>query len=451
MMIKKIESIEGFTLEEKRALLSQFLRQEAGAAGMEAGIQAALKRGAHAESNPDSAETLRLHRQQFPALETKGYFNFGAHGPLPRSAQEAIRRSIEQVQHWGPFSTEANAWIQQEIDQTRESIAREIGAPAESIALTESVSFGLNVVLWGIDWQPGDHLLISDCEGPGTIAASLELQRRFGIELSFCPMMGMPEEIDAVDLVAKELRPATRLVVLSNVLWNTGQVLPLAALVKTIRDYTAAKSPIRILVDAAQSVGVLPLNMAKLGIDFCAFTGHKWLCGPEGVAALYVSPDAMEGLRPTFIGWRSIGESFNENAFEWQPGARRFEIGTMAYPLFAGLRAALEVHHQWGSTEERYQRIRDLNRYLWKRLKAISASSPVLTCLGHGPSGSGILAFKLNQKQNQRLVYFLEASGLMTRTMRVPDCVRICVHYFTLLSEIDQLVERIEAFCLGKT
>ena len=403
------------------------------------------------ESGLDSAESLRLHRRQFPALETKGYFNFGAHGPMPESALEAVRRSIEQVQRRGPFSAEANAWIQQEIDQTRESIAREIGAPPASIAFTESVSFGLNIVLWGMDWRRGDHLLISDCEGPGTIAAAHELRRRFGIEVSFCPMMNMSEETDAAELVAKELRPATRLVVLSNVLWNTGRVLPLAALVKAVRDYPSAKPPIRILVDAAQSVGVLPLNLPKLGIDFCAFTGHKWLCGPEGVAALYVSPGAMESLSPTFIGWRSIGESMNENAFEWQPDARRFEVGTLPYPLFAGLRAALEVHRRWGSGEERYQRIRELNRYLWKRLNAISPSSSALTCLGSGPSGSGILAFKLNRKQNQRLVYFLEASGLMARTMRVPDCVRICVHYFTLSSEIDRLVERIEAFCLEKT
>src|SRR5207253_6170523 len=174
-------------------------------------------------------------------------------------------------------------------------------------------------------------------------------------------------------------------------------------------------------------------------------------CGPEGVAGLYVNPDALESLRPTFIGWRSISESASERALEWQPAARRFEIGTSAYPLYAGWRAALAAHRRWGSQEERYLRIRQLNQYLWERLQAVSAASPVFACLGNGPSGSGILALRLTGKSSQRLVYFLEGQGFMTRTMQVPDSLRICVHYFTCLSEIDQLVESIASFCRERT
>jgi len=273
-------------------------------------------------------------RQPFPALRDKAYFNYGGQGPLPTAAIVAIQQAFEQIQQLGPFSGQVNAWITAEADQTRRAIAAELGTTPETITLTEDVSVGCNIALWGIDWQQGDHLLLSDCEHPGIIAAAQEIQRRFGVELSTCPLqatlnVGDPNVGDPVEVVARHLRPKTRLVVLSHILWNTGQVLPLEKIVAACHGF-ASHNPIRVLVDAAQSVGVLPLNLTTLQADFYAFTGHKWWCGPEGVGGLYVRPDALADLHPTFIGWRGIVTDKTGQPIGWKPDGRRYEIATSA-------------------------------------------------------------------------------------------------------------------------
>ena len=384
------------------------------------------------------------HRQQFPALTNKIYFNYGGQGPMPRSAMDAITNAQEYIQRQGPFSTEVNAWIVQEIHLTRQAIAAELGAPTETITLTEDVTVGCNIALWGIDWQAGDHLLLSDCEHPGIVATAQEIKRRFGVEVSTCPLMATLNTGDPKSVIAQHLQPNTRMVVLSHILWNTGQVLPMAEIVKVCRQHDSPK-PVRILVDAAQSVGLLPLNLTELAADFYAFTGHKWWCGPAGVGGLYVRPEARESLQPTFIGWRSIIIDSQSQPVGWQPDGRRYEVATSAFSQYAGLRAAIATHQEWGTAQERYQQICHLSQYLWQRLTQLTD----ITCLRTATPECGLVSFKLTNKQkssfnHQQLVQFLEKQGLMIRTILDPDCVRACVHYFTLPSEIDQLVEAIQ-------
>ncbi|KAM3097571.1 aminotransferase class V-fold PLP-dependent enzyme [Phormidesmis sp. 146-35] len=384
---------------------------------------------------------LNQHRQHFPYLEGKGYFNYGGQGPMPQPAIAAIQQAHDHFQQAGPFSSAVNSWIVQEGNLTRAAIASELGVSAESIALTEDVSVGCNIALWGLDWQAGDHLLLTDCEHQGIIAATQELQRRFQIEVSVCPMMATLNQGDPVAVMAQHLRPNTRLVVLSHILWNTGQVLPLSEIVATCRSHSL-NQPIRILVDAAQSVGMLPLNLTESGVDFYAFTGHKWWCGAAGLGGLYVRPDARDSLHPTFIGWRSITIDAHNQPTGWQPDSRRYEIATSAIPLYAGLRAAIAFHHTIGTAEERYGMICDRSAYLWQRLTQLSN----VTCLRSTPPQSGLVSFQLASGEHVRLVQFLESKHFFLRVLLDPNCVRACVHYFTTETEIDALVSAIAAF-----
>jgi len=388
-----------------------------------------------------SQASLLTYRQQFPGLANKAYFNYGGQGPLPEVALEAIQQSYVQIQQLGPFSNQSNTWIVNEAELTRRAIAAELGTTSQTITLTENVSAGCNIALWGIDWRSGDHLLLSDCEHPGIIAAVQELQRRFGIEVSTCPFQETLNAGDPVAVVEHHLRPTTRLVVLSHILWNTGQVLPLEAITAVCHNYSSHQ-PIRVLIDAAQSVGVLPLQLDQLQADFYAFTGHKWWCGPEGLGGLYIRPEAMASLHPTFIGWRGITADSNGQPTGWKPNGQRYELATSAYPLYAGLRAAIALHHQWGTAEARYQRIQTLSHALWQQL----ANLPGVVCLRSTPPEAGLVSFQLPGKSHNQLVAFLESNGFMLRVILNPDCVRACIHYLTLESEIAQLVEAIRQF-----
>ncbi|WP_009633127.1 aminotransferase class V-fold PLP-dependent enzyme [Synechocystis sp. PCC 7509] len=382
-----------------------------------------------------SNSQLELHRQQFPALANKTYFNYGGQGPIPQSAIEATNNAQEYIQTYGPFSTKVNSWIAQEVEETRKAIALELNTTSDTITLTEDVTVGCNIALWGIDWQKGDRILLTDCEHPGIIATVREIGRRFGVKIDTCPIMATLNQGDPVQVIEQHLLPRTRLVVLSHLLWNTGQVLPLDKIVKVCK-----AANVRILADAAQSVGSLPLNLTELGVDFYAFTGHKWWCGAAGVGGLYVHPEARESLQPTFIGWRGILMDSKGNPTGWQPDGRRYEVATSAYGQYAGLRAAIATHQKWGSAEERYQQICDLSKYLWQKLTQI----PEIKCLKASPPEAGLVSFQVSN--NRQLVEFLEAQNIMTRILLDPDCVRACVHYLTLTSEIDRLVAGIESF-----
>ncbi len=391
-----------------------------------------------------SASTqIERHRQQFPALTNKTYFNFGGQGTLPQASLDAIQQAYQYVQQHGPFTIGVNAWVTEEANQTRRKIASELGTVETAIALTEDVTVGCNIAMWGIDWQSGDHLLLTDCEHPGIVAAAAEIARRFQVEISTCPIRETLNQGGATEVIRQHLRSRTRLVVLSHLLWNTGQVLPVAEIVNTCRNYNSVTQPIRVLVDAAQSVGCLPLNLTELGADFYAFTGHKWWCGPEGIGGLYVRPEAMASLNPTFIGWRGILMDQVGNPIGWKADARRYEIATSAYPLYAGLRSAIAIHQQWGTSQERYEQICQISQYLWQRLSELET----VKCLSKTPPQAGLVSFVLTKNQSHKqLVDFLEQQGFMLRTLLEPDCVRACVHYFTQRSEIDQLVEAIKAY-----
>jgi L-cysteine/cystine lyase len=386
---------------------------------------------------------LTQHRQQFPSLQNKIYFNYGGQGPMPEGAIAAMHAAQLKIQQDGPFCGAVNRWLQQEGSAMRSRLAAELNVAPEAMTLTEDVTVGCNIPLWGIDWQAGDRILLTDCEHPGIIAAVQEIRRRFGVELDFCPMLATAQGGDPIAVIAAHLQPRTRLLVVSHILWNTGQVLPLQEITQLCHNQP---EPVGVLVDAAQSVGMMPLDLTALEVDFYAFTGHKWCCGPAGLGGLYVRPALRDRLAPTFIGWRGITVDGQGNPTGWQPNGQRYEVATSDYTLIAGLRSALEIHAQWGTPGDRYQRITTLSHGLWQRLQALAS----VRCITAQPPQSGLVSFQLladgqpSIDLHTRLVKDMEAKGILLRTLLHPHCVRACVHYLTLETEIDRLLTAIQ-------
>jgi L-cysteine/cystine lyase len=381
-------------------------------------------------------KNLHHHRSQFPALSNKIYFNYGGQGTMPQGAMDAISQSQAHIQSIGPFGSEAYSWIAPQIQASREAIASTLNVPSDTITLTGNVTIGCNIAMWGIDWHAGDHLLLSDCEHPGVIATAQEIARRFGVEVTTCPLMATLNEGDPISIIAENLRPKTRLVVLSHVLWNTGQVLPIDKIVEVCRSNNSL-----LLIDAAQSVGVIPLDLTALGVDFYAFTGHKWLCGPAGVGGLYVRPETRESLHPTFIGLSGIITNNQAQPTGWQPDGRRYEVSTLPTSLYVGLKQAITIHEQWGTAQERYEQICQNSNYLWQKLSSLAN----VKCLKNSPPESGLVSFQVTNQPSFKLVQSLESENILTRTIANPNCIRVSVHYLTLESEIDQLIAAISS------
>ncbi|YAI81715.1 MAG: aminotransferase class V-fold PLP-dependent enzyme [cyanobacterium endosymbiont of Rhopalodia sterrenbergii] len=385
---------------------------------------------------------LEQQRQEFPSLSNKVYFNFGGQGTLPRSALEAIIDAHEFLQQKGPFSLRVNSWLEQKKALLRQELAQEFSVFPQTISLTENVTVGCNIVLWGIDWQKGDRILITDCEHPGIIAIVKEVARRFGVEIAICPILNTLNQGNPTTVIQDHLTPTTRLVILSHLLWNTGQVLPLDEIVSVCHHFAYSDNPVRVLVDAAQSAGSLSLDLTASDVDFYAFTGHKWFCGPVGVGGLYIRPESFDYLHPTFIGWRGIDVNGNGQPMAWKNDGRKFEVSSSAYPQYEGLRAALMVHQNWGVVEKRYEQICRLSAYLWQGLSEIEG----IKCLKDSAPEAGLVSFQVTRNlTHKQLVQELEEKGFLLRTLHYPDCIRACIHYFTLPAEIEQLVEAIDS------
>jgi len=393
----------------------------------------------------DRTTTLEEHRQAFPGLHHKVYFNFGGQGPLPQAAIEAIIDAHNYLQLKGPFSLKINAWLQKRNALLRSDLATELQVNPKTLTLTENVTAGCNIVLWGFPWQAGDHILLTDCEHPGIMAIVREVAKRFNLVIDYAPIRDTLNQGNPVEVIAQSLEAKTRLVVLSHILWNTGQLLPLSEIVELCHSYQAGN--VQVLVDAAQSVGVLPLNLTELKADFYAFTGHKWLCGPAGVGGLYIRPEVFTTLRPTFLGWRGIYEDETDGEFRLREDGQRFEIATSAYPQYEGLRAALAIHQEWATPIDRYNQICDLSGYLWQKLSNLAE----VECLKKSPPQAGLVSFTVQSKlSHAEIVQALETQGFFLRTLKDPDCLRACVHYFTIPTEIDRLIESLQGIIEGK-
>ena len=390
-------------------------------------------------SNLTEKITIEEQRQQFFGLTNKTYFNFGGQGTMPQASLDAIVNTHQYIQKVGPFSGQVNSWLQSKTAQLRRAIAEELKTTGDRITLTENVTAGCNIALWGVRWQPGDIILMSDCEHPGVIATVNEIVRRFQVEVQICPILETLDRGNPTEVILQHLTPKTRLVVISHLLWNTGQVLPLKEIVDACHGYDRGERQIRVLVDAAQSVGSLDLNLPESNVDYYAFTGHKWLCGPAGVGGLYISESAFNQLHPTFIGWRGINIDSQGQPQSWKSDGQKYEVATSAYPEYQGLQAAIATHRQWGTSAQRYQRIRQLSQYLWFGLNQLDGVS----CLKKSPPEAGIVSFQILDRNQQDIVNHLEQQGFFLRTLAYPDCIRACVHYMTLTQEIDSLVAAI--------
>ncbi len=391
-----------------------------------------------------------------PALKNKTYFNYGGQGPLPKLSLNAIQRSWLRIQELGPFTNDVWPYIAKEISSTRGILSDLCGVPSNRLALTENVTSGCVLPIWGLPISSGERILISDCEHPGVVAACKELARRKDLAIDFFSVQriryGLKEQEAKNEAIItsleKGIKRKTRLVVLSHLLWNTGQVMPIPAVSKLLSNHP--NKPF-LLVDAAQSFGQLPVQEAASSSDIFAFTGHKWACGPEGLGGLAVSERIIEEANPTLIGWRSLKneEIFNENLQDsFHLDSRRFEVATSCIPLLAGLRCSLELMEKEGSAKTRIKLIRKLSTQFWEKLQALEGVTPLL----NGPPEAGLVSFVLDSNYSpKKVVKKLGEKNLWIRDLGMPSCLRACFHITTQEEEVIALIDALQNIIKGKS
>ncbi|MFQ3679604.1 MAG: aminotransferase class V-fold PLP-dependent enzyme, partial [Pseudanabaenaceae cyanobacterium] len=329
-----------------------------------------------------------------------------------------------------------NAWVLQELQAVKQTLGELLGVAPTALTLTENTTVGCNIALWGIDWQPGDRLLVSAWEHPGIVAIAQVLQRRFGIGVDVLPLRPDGTTAEILADLAAQCRDTTRALALSHVAWNTGDVLPLAEIAAFCRE-----RGILTVVDGAQSAGALPLDLAALGVDAYAFTGHKWLLGPQGTGVLYL----RQPLQPTYVGWRGLDGGHlqgGEPQVAWHDDGSVFEVATSAYPLWTAWRSAIVEANGWGTPLARYQRLCALAETLRQKLGQI----PEVTLIKQQPLATGLVCFTVRGHHPQEVARRLEtAQQICIRAIPDPLCLRASVHFLTTETEVLTLATAIAA------
>jgi L-cysteine/cystine lyase len=271
-------------------------------------------------------------RAQFPVLERFAYMNAGTNGPVPRRAFEAAEAALREQLEQGRSS---KAWFERQverIDELRERAAKLLGATQADVALTGSTTDGVNAVLHAIDLGRGNEILTSDEEHPGVLGPIATARDTRGVSVRVVPFDALPGEI----------RPETRIVVTSHVSWATGRVMDTAPL---------AASGALVLLDGAQGLGAVPVDVRALGCDFYAASGQKWLCGPGGMGYLYANPELVPSLPAPWSGYHAMEWSEQALVPALQPDARRLSTGYPAPHHVEWSHASLDVFEEAGFGE----------------------------------------------------------------------------------------------------
>jgi L-cysteine/cystine lyase len=196
----------------------------------------------------------------------------------------------------------------------------------EHVAVTASTTTGCHIVLSGLALDDGDEIVTTDEEHFGLLGPLYVS----GARVRVAETRGRSGD-EALAAVLAEVGPRTRLIALSHVSWMTGHVLPIDAI--------KAETGLPLLVDGAQSVGAIPVDVGAA--DFYTVSGQKWLCGPDATGALYVrDPDALAVALPSYWSREAHGL---DGSFEPVEGARRFDTGPIPVPSLAGLETALRI------------------------------------------------------------------------------------------------------------
>jgi selenocysteine lyase/cysteine desulfurase len=284
----------------------------------------------------DSTSTP-LARDQFPIADRYRYLNHALVAPLPRDAVDAIADDARRCSLEASLAYRAR---DERSEAVRDTAAALMGVAAEDVAFVKNTTEGLAFVAGGLDWRPGDRVIVPAGEYPSTLFPWLALAHR-GVVVDRVEPLGagasLPIESFAAALEAG--RGRVRVVALSWVQFGRGWRTDLAALAQLCHSHGAL-----LCADVIQGLGVLPCRLADWGVDFAMADGHKWMLGPEGVGVFYVAPAHRHRLRVLEPGWASVVDRDSDvPALDLADSARRFEGGTANTTGIAGLGASLDL------------------------------------------------------------------------------------------------------------
>ena len=391
-------------------------------------------------------------RAEFPILETQVrgkplvFLDTAASAQKPRVVIEAIQELYEHHYaniHRGVYQLSADST--KRYEGARDTVQNFIGASdRREIVFVRNATEAINLVAhtWAEqNLQANDEILITALEHHANIVPWQMLGNRKGTQLRVAPINERGELI--LEEFAQLLNERTRLVAVTQVSNALGTILPLKEIIAL-----AKERGIKVLVDGAQAIPHMPVNVAQLGCDFYVFSGHK-LLGPSGIGVLYGKLPLLESM-PPFLGGGDMIESVTFEKSTYAPPPARFEAGTPDIAGAVGLDAAIQYLQQIGVDRvEKWEH--DLLDYATDRLNEIDG----LRIIGTAEKKSAVISFVLEGIHAHDVGTALDQAGVAVRVghhcaqpvmeiFGVPATVRASFALYNTMSEVDLLVNAVQ-------
>lgn len=383
-------------------------------------------------------------KQLLPQLQAQAYLSYAAIAPATEPVSSAVRELLDDYAREGNGAL--GKWLQRR-ELLRAGLGVLVHASADQIALSTSATSALRDLALCMPWQSGDGVLVGEGEFPGNVSPWQRAAELFSLEVQFLPKLRTADDDEF--LSALEVRLAAgkvRLVALSAVQFQTGIRAPLAEVVRLCRAHGA-----ELAVDAIQALGVVPLDVAALDIDYLAGGAHKWLMALEGAGFLYAKPACARRLVPRTANWLSHEEGLRF-LFEG-PGLLRYDRpikagvqfleGTSANGVgYAALEAALGCILQLGVPAI----FEHVSAYL-NELEAGVVARGLVSVRPKDPARrSGILSFEPpNGSSAAAIAAKLREQGVYAS---MPDgLVRMAPHFPNSRTEIPIVLSALDSAC----
>lgn len=388
----------------------------------------------NASEGASEQDKISAIRAELPATERIVYLNTGTNGPLPRRSHAAMVAYSEREVTEGRIGADVFARLSKLTSDTRDDIARLLGSASCEVALTHNTTEGVNIALMGIDWRPGDEIITSRAEHPGVLYPVFLLRQRYGVRIRMTDI-GLPGHEPVAEL-RQALSPRTRAVALSHVSWSTGVALP----IRELADATHAAGAL-LICDAAQSCGMVPVDVYALGVDAYACSGQKWLCGPDGTGAIFIRKDRMGDIQQTYMGSASVchGMWDYEGHFVPPASASRYQAATVNPASLAGLRESLRWLANDIGWDWIYQRIATLADDCYESLAALDS----VTLLTPREQMAGLIHFNVAGVTPSALCERLASQGIVARHTPDPLAVRVATGFYNTRDDIERLIAAI--------
>ena len=380
-----------------------------------------------------------LHKEEyrekiFPVTADSIYLNHAAIGPMPLYTTRAFQKYCQICSEKGKKHWDKTVHI---VEGTRARVADYIGCDTVEIAFSKNVSEGLSILANGIEWNPGDEILIGDIEFPANVYPWLNLERK-GVEVNY-----IKSEDGRVDLpqIKKAITEKTRLVSLSSTQFFSGYRANIDEIGKFLHE-----KDILFAIDSVQHFGVFPLNVTN--VDFMACAAHKWLMCGEGLGFVFCRKNLAESLRQDVVGWQSVEDwtEFFKHELKFKPGATRFETGGMSIAGIYALNQSLKFINQIGLNNIS-EHILNLSRLV--RQLARERDFALATGINEPPGEncSGITTFAIINHEANYLAEQLEKSNILISPreghLRISPTFYNNQHeIYCLFNKLDEIIEK---------